>query len=280
MKERISKSLILDWRLYQEDKECGLKLKAKHIDKNYVDKDGNEDTGDAALLGQYAEYIFFGSVPESLAKKGRVPQAQYGKDKPKTEANMLAAYKEVHRKKPIIDQLLKDMKITVEKKNYRADGVDKDNCWGTAIIDLKLVGHYFGTNEDGSPKRVTADLKYSGLIDDVWKPYGFAFERKEQFEQHGVQVMQYKWVDRDDFWLFLVSSKTGEDLIEFVKCEPTEEAMQRHRDEAITIKEKLNLEEQIGFRPVPSLARCNECLIKESCKFKAKYPTPRVVKFL
>lgn len=268
MKEKVSQSLIKDWWEYNDGDGCGIQFKSKHIDCDYPD---DFTPGTKMALGTYLEYLVFESVPSRMAKKGLFPSPEYKVSSVKKQSfgidDMTAPYKEAHRKAELVRQYFALMNVKVVKTNMRFE-----NEWGEGTIDVVMEGDYFGG-------QATVDCKYTGLMHDRWSKYGFGFENPIQIKHHGVQAKQYKILTGLPFWYLLVSSSADDDTIEFVRADISDESLFTHREEAIYIREKINLDEQIGFVARPELSRCNECLIKDRCSFRTRIPTKRIVNF-
>lgn len=276
VKERVSKSLIIDFGEYVNGDMCGLVFNEKHITKTYPE-DGTKKT----RLGEYVEYLVLGSIPIRMKDTGKVPQPEYT-----SKGELTADYARAKIRALALKKLLfKDMGLQLISFGRRIE-----NDWGSGYLDAELCDGpipFFGKNSKGEPEIVIMDLKYTGLIDDQWSRYGFAFAGKfgdQQKEHHGKQGKQYTCIEGKRFFLGLLSSsytseKKEEDQFhfEFVELVATPEELMAHRDEAIYVRERVNMEASIGFKAWPEYNRCNECLIKEKCKSRALAPSKRVV---
>lgn len=274
---KVGQSMLKDYRAYHAGEECGLRFNSKHIAKTYPN-----DTGDAAALGHYLEFLLFKTVPTHMKKEGRIPQPEFMVSALKdvtskkrtmeslTVDDMLAPYREVHRKAKIVQQYLDEMKVTI----VRTD-TDYQNEWGRGLVDVEMKGEFFGDpNEE-----VIVDLKYSGLTDNIWDDWGFGFEKQNQLDYHGTQGRQYHLLTGKRFFFLLVSSSAKNDTAEFVECKFSDESLIKHRDEALYVREKVEFEKSIGFVARPNLIRCNGCMLKATCSSRAKVPSIRVVNF-
>lgn len=268
MKEKVSQSLIKDWYEYDAGEMCGIQFKSKHIDCNYPD---DFTPGTKMALGIYLEYLIFKSVPSRMAKKGLTPRPEYKLSSIKKGSyeldDMTADYREAHRKADLVQEYFNLMNVKVVDTNKYWQ-----NEWGEGTTDVIMSGDYFGGE-------AVVDCKYTGLLRDRWSKYGFGLENPAQIKHHGVQARQYTILTGLPFYYLLVSSSSEDDTIEFVRADVSDESLFRHREEAIYIREKINLDEQIGFVARPELSRCNECLIKERCSFRTRIPTKRIVNF-
>lgn len=272
----VGQTMMKDYRDYVNGEECGERFFHKHIAKDYPD-----DTGDAAKLGHYLEYLLFKTIPEHL--KGVPPEPEYmvsamndvAKGKRTRESlkveDMLAPYREVHRKADIVRAYMKEMKVEVVRVN-----VEIANAWGRGRLDLTMKGAFF--NPLDPEEEVIVDLKYSGLTDNKWDDWGFAFENQNQIDHHSIQGMQYHLIEGKRFFFMLVSSSNKNDTVEFVEMKFSPDRLEKHRTEALYIRDRIITEKEItGFVPRPQLVRCNACTLKESCKFRARIPSIRVV---
>lgn len=274
IKPQVSKSLMLDYGEYVNADMCGLVFEAKHITKTYPDVYIK-----AARLGEYVEFIVLGNVPERLKNQG-ITVVEPEKT---AKGTMTADYQRAHDRALKLKNLLFD----VMKLKKKSSGLRVTNEWGSGILDCELEGDYFGYKPNGEPLTVTFDLKYSGLIDDPWTEYGFAFEGRSadlQKRRHGMQAKQYENITGNPFVLGVLSSKYSSDKeeddqfhFEFIKLVSDPEELLAHRESALYIREKVNLEAAIGFKPYPELARCEACAIKQGCKSRAVVPPIRIV---
>lgn len=279
IKPQVSKSLMLDYGDYINEDMCGLVFEAKHITKTYP-----QDSTKATLLGEYVEWIVLDNVPERMKGTGKVPQPMRTQ-----KGEMTADFQRAHDRAVKLKKLLfEDMKL--EKV---ASGERITNDWGSGIIDCRLRGHFFGTKKNGEPETITMDLKYSGLMDDQWSRYGFAFDgfkADAQKAHHGKQGKQYTLLTGDRFFLGVLSSQAPpadpdkdkekkEDIFrfEFIELVADPEALMAHRDEALYIRDRVNIEASIGFKAHPDFNRCEVCGLREKCKVRAVLPTKRVV---
>lgn len=272
IKPQVSKSLMLDYGEYVNADMCGLEFEARHITKTYP----NVSTK-ATRLGEYVEFIVLDNIPERMKGTGEFPQPEM------TKSGMSAEFARAHDRALKLRNLLFD----VMKLEKVSSGERRTNDWGSGILDCELRGHFFGTKKNGDPETVTVDIKYSGLTDDPWTTYGFAFDGRgadKQKYHHGMQAKQYISLTGNRFFLGVLSSKYSTERkeedqfdFEFIELVADPEELLAHRESALYIREKVNLEAAIGFKPYPELARCEACGIKQGCKSRATAPPIRIV---
>jgi len=257
--------MIKSWKEYQLNQECGLVFDEKHIKKNYA----LWPPTDVMQLGNFFQYLCFGLLP----KDGRQPDAKWMKSatpdqKSDPAANldkMLAPYRQAY------NQAVK-LKMYLKKMGAKVTEVGKwlENGSLTADTDLTMT---FPWEQDP----VTVDLKYTGMIQDKWSRFGWVLERDDQRDYQGIQARHYSVVCKRPFYYLLVSSTS--DDIELIRCEFEDWDLKQYEQAAKGVLEAILLEKEIGFRPVPSFARCMHCPLFDGCNHRKYYPDVRVVNF-
>lgn len=252
----VSQSMIKDMRDYLNKDVCGVVMESKYILKDYPE-DG--DDSDSKELGRYFEYILTGSTGRS----SEPPKPQYmatplKKKKPEDllVEDMYDPYRKAHVNAGRVKEYFERMNIKVISSNVR---FEKNGLEGT--IDILALWNGI---------EVVIDIKYSGLLDDQWKKFGWKWTN-EQKRFHGTQAMQYTYITERPFYFLVVSSTNFED-IELFEPEFNDYLMQRHLDEAEATRNNMLIYSDIGFTPYPAFRRCIECPIKYRCKHRLDYP--------
>lgn len=260
--KKISQSFIKDMREYVNGDLCGNLIKEQWVNDRFLDLTKD----DAAALGRYFEYLLTGALP----KDGKVPEPERTQ-----KGELTAPYKLVE-------------KNVARVRTYL-------NKWGLKIVEFgrrKTKGRFEGTidlivecladvlhSESGIVWRVgdrmVFDLKYSGLINDKWSPYGWNWT-EDQKRYHRTQAIHYNLITNLPFY-YLVTSSKNENDIDCIHVEINEQATKLHISEANMLHEKFLFLKDIGFEVRPSLAKCLACPLKDECKDKAETPSVRVV---
>jgi hypothetical protein len=160
------------------------------------------------------------------------------------------------------------------------------------IIDhykIKILdkGIYLETNEmngvadilaEWDGEQVFIDLKYSGLIDDKWNEMGWDLESLHLKDSIMIQGVHYKllaervWgIDNIPFYYFVFSSQDPNN-VKIIRQEVDESRKQAHVVAINNVMGKIKNDLANGFKPLPSLSRCNSCPISHKCKHKVNYP--------
>jgi hypothetical protein len=137
------------------------------------------------------------------------------------------------------------------------------------IIKVSNTGDVIKLKKDD---RIVIDVKYSGLIDQGWKDFGWdLLNNPKQREYHGVQAKQYHYVSSLPFFFLVVSSKNETD-IRFFHISISEQAIESHIKEGNDLIDRFEYEKSIGFQARPEVGKCSECPLKEKCREKATVP--------
>jgi hypothetical protein len=273
---KVTQSLIHDVKDYENGEKCGLILETKFIKNEEID-----DTSDSMALGQYFEYVFsgqktkFGRIPKpdwmKSAKKELIEKFESGKcNKLETDSaisSMMAPYRLAHENADRLKDLFKTMGWKILSSGVR---LEKDGLEGT--LDLKV--------QISPKKRVTMDLKYSGLIDDRYSKFGWGLMGEEgsnfQKDFHGLQAKQYHFLDGDPFYFMVVSNKNNSGIALF-EIRLDDFTVEQHVLQAHAVGEKWDLLKEIGLINYPLLQRCEDCPLKKTCPDREKKIKPIIV---
>jgi hypothetical protein len=265
-KPNISYSLLKDYQEYWDTRilGCGLYLFKKHYQKLPIPQ------GDAAKLGTYFEYLCTGYVrPNDPIPE---PEMVY---KGKANEKMAADYVRANESAEFYKRIISAYGINIlEVGTY----MKHDDCSGILDIFAEWKG-----------KKVIIDIKYSGLIDDKFSPYGWAIESLVDRPALTIQPLHYKYlynkihnIENIDFYFFVFSTKDSKKA-KIIHINVDESANYRHemligkikgyinrdydkRDEYATSMEvdySLNYNKLVAR---PSLSKCLDCPYFDSCE--------------
>lgn len=282
MIERISQSFQTTMQSYMEGEECGNVVAYQYIEGKLLDR-----KSDAMAEGSYFEFLLTGALP----KGGKVPQPKYMSDPLKAKAikdlkiaDMLVDYRRAHINAERVKAILDSMGlvfISVGKK------LTKGNREGTIDIICECTKEITFANgvvwKVGD--RIVLDIKYSGLLYDKWKKFGWEWSDVQK-KYHGPQAVQYHYITNGLPFYFLVVSNTNkeEENQETGKKEfgPTdmrlfrvpidEHMIEVHLAKGNQLFEELKFQSEIGLIPRPGLLRCGKCPLYSDCKDKATFP--------
>ena len=242
-KIKMSQSLIKILHEYKQGLECGSLIKAKYVDGLVTPSTELQE------LGNYFEYLCTGS----LARDGHTPQPTILKN-----GNLSVGYERITKQKENFDKIIKHYGFEVLEIDYN---FAHDTFSGIAdIIALK----------DG--KKCIIDIKTTSLIDDKWTDYGWSSESIEQKDKLHIQAVHYKMLAMKEwgvsdvpFYFFVFSNRNEIDCLVY-EVQVDEDAFFRHEQNMINGLKFFNKELVNGFKTYPSVKKCNNCPLKDSCK--------------
>jgi len=242
-KIKMSQSLIKILHEYKQGLECGALVKAKYVDGLVTPSTELQE------LGNYFEYLCTGS----LARDGHTPQPTILKN-----GNLSVGYERMTKQKENFDKIIKHYGFEVLEIDYN---FAHDTFSGIAdIIALK----------DG--KKCIIDIKTTSLIDDKWTDYGWSSESIEQKDKLHIQAVHYKMLAMKEwgvsdvpFYFFVFSNRNEIDCLVY-EVQVDEDAFFRHEQNMINGLKFFNKELVNGFKTYPSVKKCNNCPLKDSCK--------------
>ena len=242
-KIKMSQSLIKVLHEYKQGLECGALVKAKYVDGLVTPSTELQE------LGNYFEYLCTGS----LARDGHTPQPTILKN-----GNLSVGYERMTKQKENFDKIIKHYGFEVLEIDYN---FAHDTFSGIAdIIALK----------DG--KKCIIDIKTTSLIDDKWTDYGWSSESIEQKDKLHIQAVHYKMLAMKEwgvsdvpFYFFVFSNRNEIDCLIY-EVQVDEDAFFRHEQNMINGLKFFNKELVNGFKTYPSVKKCNNCPLKDTCK--------------
>jgi hypothetical protein len=284
---RLSQSVLKMFIEYREGNFCGLKFKAFYIDKTH-----RTQSSEAQLAGQYFEYCatgqknYYGEVPEPPKLKGG------GMPMPFVRAEAQAIECKRH---------LFEMGFEIIGTGYKAEDLKarykiRDGFDLTIDVLAKYVGEDFQFRDiDGNRKsfikwletrkpgnrELVIDLKYSGALDTSFGDYAWGHDpagvRLTMKRKIKIQALHYYWLLGIPFAWMVYSSKPDMEAL-FLMAGFDPEGIASYAEQAQEIRRKISHEIKInGFRAIPSLSGCRECVLRPNCKFAATSPIPEIV---
>jgi hypothetical protein len=251
---KISQSLIKDFAKYKQGEECGLVVKAKFVDKKW------SPPSEAQKHGIYFEYKATGSLPKS----GETPSAEYD-----SKGRMLNAYANAEASASLFKTLIKIWNIKIlETSWYMDDGVAN----GVADLLVEIEG-----------KKAIIDLKYSGLLDDKWNDLGWHEDFLSEKDKILIQGVHYTKLAETileepvDFFFWVFNSKDPRDVRIFKQVNSYERYI---KHESMISNVQLEIEELVAsdsWIARPSLNRCNNCYLADSCHKQQILPTIKTI---
>lgn len=253
---KISQSLMKGYVDYLNEKECGLFFKANYIDK---DPEAQKPPSDAMKVGIYFEYLCTGALPKS----GVIPEPEIAY-KGTNREKMAAPYERAQKSAEVFKHIMEHYKIKVLDKGVYLETKDMN---GVADILAEWDG-----------EKVFIDLKYSGLIDDKWNEMGWDLESLHLKDSLMIQGVHYKiladqvWGVHDIPFYYFVFSSQDPNNVKIIRQEVDESRKQSHIVAVHNVMGKIKNDLANGFKPLPSLGRCNSCPIAHKCNHRVDYP--------
>ena len=284
---KISQSLLKGLLDFREGDICGLVFKAKYIDGKY-------DLflpSDVQNVGAWFEYMATGSVPKS----GGVPKPEYMKRKKDKKGNpeLATAYKLMQSH---IDTFKKTMdyygfeilRVGEDIKVLYPNSVEKFGfeVWLTGTLDIRARATKDIYTIDQNRRKILVakegqviivDLKSTGLLDDSYNLYGWNLSKLDYKVKLVTQPIHYKYIEflktgiEPPFLFMLYSTKNPNDA-RIIDFRLDESAFAEHEvfiDNGIA---NLKHFEKYGYKPLPSLAGCSECPLRDDCEYKVEIP--------
>jgi hypothetical protein len=254
-KRKITQSLMKDFSDYLQGKECGLVIKAKYFDGVVF------PSNDAMLLGHWFEYMATNQLP----KYGEQPQpVKVYKGTPKEDFS--TDYKRANESALYYKKLVKELDIEIISTGKV---ITQGQMEGTLDILANVNG-----------RRAIIDLKYSGLIDNMWSPFGWHEDSMAENEGHMIQAVHYSLLERldsnadVDFYFWVFNSKDPRDMrIYQIIIEESRFDMHLHSVYE-TRRRVMAIAKAKSWKANPSVMKCMNCPLVDTCKQKQVLPEP------
>lgn len=256
---KVSQSLIKNYFRYLDKKECGLQLKAKYFD-------GIEfPESEAALKGKYLEFLCTGE-PD---RHGKIPEAPLLKSGP-NKGNPTAEFERLVFQAANFQRALKKYNVEILEKNFKLAYGDYEG-----IADILAA---FGPDGDN----VIIDIKSTGLLYDKWDDFGWEESSLEYKPHLLMQSVHYPWLTyksmgeqmRFQYWVFSTKNATDFELFEIQLEEGT---MDRWEVKLGHLQKQIQLENSVGWEPLPSVTRCAACPLKLTCPHFVDVPDMKLI---
>lgn len=259
----VSQSMVKNFQEYKQEVLCGDIFLNRYQKKKFDDAESK-----AMQLGIYFEFVLTGNLPKS----GNVPNPEFTLDgkklppKVRTVQHMKSEYKLCHENAGRVKFYLKEMGWDI----IGVGRVFKNRKLGM-VSDTDLVlkdvnGHYFpkGTEFIG-------DVKYTGLLNDKWKHFGWSLETEVQRDYHNIQPMHYHLTTKLPF-VYIVVSNDGDGEIKLMHVDFSEQDLLDYQMKVEETREAITMLNEIGWNNYPKFNKCQKCKLANRCKTKALFP--------
>jgi|SRR5690242_7836462 len=262
MIKKISQSFIKDMIDYNAGRECGNLIRHKYVNDKFV------FPSKAQALGSYFEYELTKLLTGvgSLPKDGFQPKAQMQKSGKEPYIEYVRANQNAIRVKEYFD-----------KWKLKVIAAGKKKVFGRFEGTIDLLVEALEDGEDWKKGEVfIIDLKYSGLLDDKWTEFGWAWSDIQR-DYHSVQAIHYHMITKGARFFYLVIAPDNVTDIKMLEVTGfTEERINSHKERANLLMADFQRAVQTGFIPYPELSKCLKCPLRSSCEDKAV--TPKAIK--
>lgn len=235
---------------YLNQKLCGLLFEAKYIKKNV-----EFIPSDAMKEGIYFEYLCTGSLPKSNI----VPEPELTK-----KGELTAPYQRIVEAHKLFNKVFAHYDIKILEKGYTLHNEEI-----SGVIDIWA---------EWNGEKCIIDLKYSGLLDDKWNEMGWELESLSMKDSLMIQGVHYKLLVKDilgiedvPFYYFVFNSKDPTDM-KIIRQNVDPDKFFFHRSAISKIKDSIEKEMYMGFKPYPDYRKCKDCPLFESCEVRAEFP--------
>lgn len=283
MIQRISQSFIKSFRAYLQEQECGIILREKFVnDKLFDDPEG------AKNLGAYMEYHTTGALP----KNGQIPQPEMmasGKDMTvKYRIALKNAIRLRGNPELKIPGMIREMGLKIISVQPKCDHGRFTGYPDTIVMVVENRRFVQQTDDPQNPiiirwrkgDKFWLDLKSSGLLDDRWSKYGWAWSPIQK-DFHGIQAKQYTLITGLPGYFLVVQSNNSESEMSDVRLfhvPVTKEDIEQHVSMANDYWEQFQVMVKADlFKPYPEMKRCFKCPLKKDCKWRRDFPHPQTI---
>lgn len=254
---KLSQSLVKSLFDYKNDEECGLKIEASYINGiNFASNDVQE-------LDNYFEYI----CTKQLPRDNHTPIAKMLKN-----GNKSLPYVRMDKQKENYENIMKSYNWEVEKTGFSFTNPKYSGIADIIALDKNIK------SKDKNKQRIIIDLKTSGLLNDKFSKWGWADESIEEKWDLLIQAIHYKMLAKFEFGIedipfyFMIFSNKNDYECKIFEINIDEATRYQHFQNLENIKKYLDKCIKEGFKPKPSLLRCNRCLMNKSCLHQLEVP--------
>lgn len=263
--------MVKDLVKYQKKELCGLIFQNKWILHQYGKGSHSNN------LGHYFEYLCTGALAKG---ESEAPQPD------RTKKGELTADYQVAQKQAIyFKEVAQKYGITLLSAGEK---VIADEQWvGTLDIKAKWDSVFDGENimldENNPDNTVIIDLKYSGLLEDKYSPFGWHLDSLPRKEGTMLQAKHYKFLFWKEYgynppFFFFVFDSKNVGVCKIIYVDITIDDLIEHENFLNKAKTYLEKQLDVGFKPLPEYSMCKSCSYNQWCSFKKDVPQIKIVK--
>jgi len=251
--DKVSKSLIHTFNNWMNKEECGSVLKSKYIDRTWRQE---WYTSPAMALGTFFEWHVYEELGLNPEDSKEPPAELMATGKAKLKTGVMLADEDLKAEYRLAKIKAKRLSTLMIKSGIKPISVQ---AYITKDVNGITLHGYEDMEALFKRKKITIDLKYSGLLFDRWNKMGWLFNNEEQIGYHGVQAKHYEAITGKPFY-YIVASPTNLIDVEMFRPVISPFAANQHIKKVESIVERMELMQEIdGFIDFPDYIKCQKC---------------------
>jgi hypothetical protein len=242
---KLSYSLIKDLFRYKMKEKCGLLIEAEYVSKTI---------NPSSDLDKYFEYKTLGSIEPIDLKQN-------------AETKRLDSQSENFHK------IMKRLNFGIEKTKFSFSNPKFDG-----IVDVLAHDNNIKTKVPNK-KRIIIQVKLTSFINEYSHTFGwdeeFIYDKDEILIEaiHLKLLAKYEWGIEDIPFYFMVFSKKNDWEYKLFKVSVSQERLQEHYNNLLTIQKFLDQTMISGWNPYPKYDECRDCVLSTNCKHFVDVPS-------
>jgi hypothetical protein len=242
---KLSYSLIKDLFRYKMKEKCGLLIEAEYVSKTI---------NSSYDLEKYFDYKTLGSIEPIDLKQN-------------AETKRLDSQSENFHK------IMKRLNFGIEKTKFAFSNPKFDG-----IVDVLAHDNNIKTKVPNK-KRIIIQVKLTSFINEYSHTFGwneeFIYAKDEILIEaiHLKLLAKYEWGIEDIPFYFMVFSKKNDWEYKLFKVSVSQERLQEHYNNLLTIQKFLDQTMISGWNPYPKYDECRNCVLSTNCKHFVDVPS-------
>jgi hypothetical protein len=242
---KLSYSLIKDLFRYKTKEKCGLLIEAEYVSKTI---------NSSSDLEKYFDYKTLGSIEPIDVKQN-------------AETKRLDSQSENFHK------IMKRLNFGVEKTKFAFSNPKFDG-----VVDVLAHDNNIKTKVPNK-KRIIIQVKLTSFINEYSHTFGwdeeFIYDKDEILIEaiHLKLLAKYEWGIEDIPFYFMVFSKKNDWEYKLFKVSVSQERLQEHYTNLLTIQKFLDQTMISGWNPYPKYNICRDCVLSTNCKHLVDVPS-------
>jgi len=242
---KLSYSLIKDLFRYKMKEKCGLLIEAEYVSRTI---------NSSSDLEKYFDYKTLGSIEPIDVKQN-------------AETKRLDSQSENFHK------IMKRLNFGIEKTKFAFSNPKFDG-----VVDVLAHDNNIKTKVPNK-KRIIIQVKLTSFINEYSHTFGwdeeFIYDKDEILIEaiHLKLLAKYEWGIEDIPFYFMVFSKKNDWEYKLFKVSVSQERLQEHYTNLLTIQKFLDQTMISGWNPYPKYDECRNCVLSTNCKHFVDVPS-------